>query len=200
MDETAAFGQWLRQRRKALDLTQKELARQVGCAEITIRKLEAGGLFPSHEMATTLAQGLMVPPADLPAFVQFPRGEAARPAIRWGKPQPPHNLPIHLTHLLGREQEIFSIRRRLASEDARFLTLVGSPGVGKTRLALAVANSLEQHSRRRRILRGPGSDREGKSCGPDHCGKPGRQTNRTQPARAAVPRVPAGEACAVAAR
>ena len=32
MDGTASFGQWLKQRRKALDLTQEALARRVGCA------------------------------------------------------------------------------------------------------------------------------------------------------------------------
>jgi len=32
MDRTSSFGYWLRRRRKARDLTQQELARQVGCA------------------------------------------------------------------------------------------------------------------------------------------------------------------------
>ena len=37
MNETHSFGYWVRRRRKALDLTQAELAAQVGCAEVTIR-------------------------------------------------------------------------------------------------------------------------------------------------------------------
>jgi transcriptional regulator with XRE-family HTH domain len=41
MDGSASFGYWVRRRRKALDLTQDALARQVGCAETTIRKIEA---------------------------------------------------------------------------------------------------------------------------------------------------------------
>ena len=40
MTQYVSFGQWLRSRRKALDLTQSELAEQIGCAEETIRKLE----------------------------------------------------------------------------------------------------------------------------------------------------------------
>ena len=36
IDEPASFGYWVRRRRKALDLTQADLARKVGCA----RRLE----------------------------------------------------------------------------------------------------------------------------------------------------------------
>ena len=48
-----------------------------------------------------------------------------------------HNLPIQLTPLIGRGSEIIEVREMLAGE--RLLTLTGSAGVGKTRLALAVA-------------------------------------------------------------
>ena len=41
MNPDNAFGQHVRQRRRALDLTQDELARRVGCAAITLRKIEA---------------------------------------------------------------------------------------------------------------------------------------------------------------
>ena len=41
MDGHPSFGYWLRRRRKALDLTQEALAQQVGCSEVTIRKIEA---------------------------------------------------------------------------------------------------------------------------------------------------------------
>jgi hypothetical protein len=37
-----AFAEWVRQRRKALDLTQTMLARRVGCAVITIKKNRTG--------------------------------------------------------------------------------------------------------------------------------------------------------------
>ena len=48
-----------------------------------------------------------------------------------------HNLPIQLTPLIGRTGEIADVRGLLAEE--RLVTLTGSGGVGKTRLALAVA-------------------------------------------------------------
>lgn len=40
MDGASTFGLWLKQRRKAHDLTQEQLAEQVGCAAETIRKFE----------------------------------------------------------------------------------------------------------------------------------------------------------------
>src|SRR5690349_9701378 len=49
----------------------------------------------------------------------------------------PTNLPQPLTSFIGREQEIAAIRRLLGS--ARLLTLTGTGGSGKTRLAQQVA-------------------------------------------------------------
>ncbi len=51
-----------------------------------------------------------------------------------------HNLPIHLTPLIGREDDVASLRALLHEE--RLVTLTGAGGVGKTRLALAVAAEL----------------------------------------------------------
>lgn len=47
-----------------------------------------------------------------------------------------------LTPLIGREREIEAVARLALREDVRLLTLVGPPGIGKTRLALAVAERL----------------------------------------------------------
>jgi DNA-binding SARP family transcriptional activator len=48
-----------------------------------------------------------------------------------------HNLPIQLTPLIGRASEIADVLGQLVEE--RLVTLTGSAGVGKTRLALAAA-------------------------------------------------------------
>ena len=48
-----------------------------------------------------------------------------------------HNLPLQLTSFIGREKEIEKVRSLL--ENTRLLTLTGSGGSGKTRLALQVA-------------------------------------------------------------
>lgn len=40
MDPITTFEDWVHQRRKALDMTQAELAARVGCATVTIKKIE----------------------------------------------------------------------------------------------------------------------------------------------------------------
>lgn len=57
-------------------------------------------------------------------------------------PQVPNNLPAQPSTLVGRRSEIETIRGLLARPDLRLLTLVGPGGVGKTRLALEIANAL----------------------------------------------------------
>jgi len=47
------------------------------------------------------------------------------------------NLPIQLTSFVGRERELAEVERLLST--ARLVTLIGAPGIGKTRLALQVA-------------------------------------------------------------
>jgi non-specific serine/threonine protein kinase len=51
---------------------------------------------------------------------------------------PPHNLPAEVTSFVGREKEIHEVRRLLSR--TRLLTLTGSGGTGKTRLALRAAS------------------------------------------------------------
>src|SRR5262249_21170604 len=52
-------------------------------------------------------------------------------------------LPVPPRPLIGRAREVDEIRRLMLEEGARLLTLTGPGGVGKTRLALAVAGHLE---------------------------------------------------------
>jgi predicted ATPase/DNA-binding CsgD family transcriptional regulator len=53
-----------------------------------------------------------------------------------------HNRPPSLTALIGREQEVQVVCALLRRPEARLLTLVGTGGVGKTCLGLAVAQAL----------------------------------------------------------
>jgi predicted ATPase/class 3 adenylate cyclase len=53
-----------------------------------------------------------------------------------------HNLPVQRTSLLGRAPEIELGRRLLHASGARIVTVTGPGGVGKTRLALHLAESL----------------------------------------------------------
>ncbi|GIK37557.1 MAG: hypothetical protein BroJett011_13900 [Chloroflexota bacterium] len=57
---------------------------------------------------------------------------------------PLHNLPLLPTPLIGRAEELAIARQQLLSGAVRLLTLTGPGGVGKTRLALAVAADLRE--------------------------------------------------------
>jgi predicted ATPase/class 3 adenylate cyclase len=75
MDEVQSFGRWLRHRRRGLDLTQEELARQAGCAPITIRKIEGDEMRPSKQLAELLSGLLGIPANQREDFVRFARAE-----------------------------------------------------------------------------------------------------------------------------
>jgi predicted ATPase/class 3 adenylate cyclase len=51
----------------------------------------------------------------------------------------PTNLPAQLSTFIGRERELAETRELLERDDVRLLTLVGTGGTGKTRLALRLA-------------------------------------------------------------
>lgn len=53
-----------------------------------------------------------------------------------------HNLPGHLTTFIGRHEEITDLSTYLLKANQRLITLSGEGGIGKTRLALAVAQTI----------------------------------------------------------
>jgi predicted ATPase/DNA-binding CsgD family transcriptional regulator len=51
-------------------------------------------------------------------------------------------LPLPLTPLIGREQEVLDLKSTLGQQEKRLVTVTGTGGVGKTHLALTVARDL----------------------------------------------------------
>jgi predicted ATPase/DNA-binding XRE family transcriptional regulator len=145
------FGEWLREQRGLRRLTREEFAKRVGCSVSALRKIEDGERRPSAQIAELLANCLEVPPEERPTFVRVARGElnADRlhsetvPLNRTGDFSPKLNLPVLPTPLIGRERELGQLTRLLADPECRLLTLVGPGGIGKTRLAIEVASSVQ---------------------------------------------------------
>ena len=82
MDELDSFGKWLKQRRRALHLTQEALAEQLYCALGTLRKIETDERHPSQELAERLAQVLQVPQEHQTTFVKVARASWRSTASR----------------------------------------------------------------------------------------------------------------------
>jgi WD40 repeat protein/transcriptional regulator with XRE-family HTH domain len=83
MADRESFKAWFKQRRKALDLTQGELAQQAGCSIYTVQRIEEGVLRPSRQLGELLAAALAIPQEERAAFVRWARtGE--EPAVLAG--------------------------------------------------------------------------------------------------------------------
>jgi predicted ATPase/DNA-binding CsgD family transcriptional regulator/transcriptional regulator with XRE-family HTH domain len=156
MEREPSFGAWIRRRRKALDLLQKELASRVGCSVTALQKIERDERRPSRQLAERLAESLDVPVDQHATFLLVARGErmteqlATQPSPAATAPMANHPsartrpaLTIPPTSLIGREAELAQITRLLHDPQCRLLTLTGPGGIGKTRLATAAA--AQQH-------------------------------------------------------
>ena len=148
-----SFGNWVKRRRKALDITQYELARRVGCSGSLIFKIESDERRPSRQLAELLARHLEIQDDQQALFLKVARQEKAiynldsltplsTPEPASASQPPQANLPLPLTPLIGRNHELRAISQRLLDPSCRLLTLTGPGGVGKTRLALAVGQQL----------------------------------------------------------
>jgi predicted ATPase/DNA-binding XRE family transcriptional regulator len=138
------FGDQLRQYREAAGLSQEQLAERAGVSAQAIGALERGDRRrPYLHTIDLLARALSLgPDARASLLASVPRFRAGSTA---GEPLPDRSsLPRPLTALVGREQATMEITRALRRRDVQLLTLTGPGGVGKTRLAIEVANLLAE--------------------------------------------------------
>jgi predicted ATPase/transcriptional regulator with XRE-family HTH domain len=160
------FGEALRFLRKRSHLTQDELGRLVGYSREQIARLERGSRLP--DLAVVVA--LFIPALDIknqPVFAQRLLELAAQ-----SRQQPPNThtltitrtiqtrthreleivneivkqypLPVPLLPLIGRDEEL-NLLIDVLLQEARLITLVGAPGIGKTRFALEASHRLSPY-------------------------------------------------------
>ena len=146
--KTMRFASLLRGFRVAAGLTQEALAERSGLGVRSVQGLERAETRPRRETLRHLVDALHLSPEQAmeleraaltvlrPRQVVPLRAGAARGGAR-PDPSVRHNLPVQLTSFVGRERALTDLRDRLRS--THLLTLTGTGGCGKTRLALQVA-------------------------------------------------------------
>ena len=96
------------------------------------------GLPPTRETTALYEQIRTTPAADAVVAPGLTGGMDL--PVRSAPPR--HNLPAQTTAFVGREEELAEINTRLQDPACRLLTLLGPGGIGKTRLALRLAEDL----------------------------------------------------------
>jgi predicted ATPase/transcriptional regulator with XRE-family HTH domain len=150
---TSAVGDLLKRFRLAAGLTQEQLAERAGLSARGLSDIERGlKPRPHRDTIALLADALALGPTERATLIaatgrpveaatsdrvspKDPSMEAASDHLRVRS-----NLPVALTSFIGREQEIGEVKRVLKT--TRLLTLTGSGGCGKSRLALRIATGL----------------------------------------------------------
>ena len=152
MDESQAyesFGSWVRRRRKLLDLTQAGLGERAGCSAAAIRKIEADERKPSRQLAGLLADALQISTEEREIFLLQARGihidvlphsteSGSKLVLDW-------NLPHPMTALVDRIRDAAAVTGMLSDPAVRWVTLIGPPGIGKTRLSLQSGQQVAPH-------------------------------------------------------
>jgi transcriptional regulator with XRE-family HTH domain len=142
--ESESFGGWIYRRRRALNLTREELAAKVGCAAVTIKKIERDERKPSRQIAELLAENLMVPLRDRDRFMRMARETYAdgmqsigeRLAIPAFLQQEDRNPYVPGSSFVGRQKELSRLEAHLQKAlagNAVPVFLLGDAGSGATR-------------------------------------------------------------------
>src|SRR5215471_10762302 len=142
-DQQTSFGILLKRYRLAAGLTQEALATRAGLSARTIADLERGiNRLPRHDTFELLLTALDLTVQQRALFVAMVRPEMTATVNGSRRPS---RIPLPPTPLIGREQEMARAVHFMQPDRARMLTLTGPAGVGKTRLAIQIAQELCQH-------------------------------------------------------
>lgn len=161
----SSFGERLRILRQAAQLTQDDLAEQAGLSTNGVSALERGTRRRPHpHTVRSLAEALRLSDSERDWLIaplrsdgaggggqtrtdgltrtgdQAEASDQAEAGDRAGEAaSPARGLPAPLTPLVGRDAELAGVLAIITRRDCRLLSLTGPGGVGKTRLAVEVA-------------------------------------------------------------
>ena len=138
----ASLATTLRALREAAGLSQEELAERAGLSSHAISALERGTRTrPYPHTVRALCDALDVDADSRAALIAAVPARGRSTHAPSDSAVPPRTLPMPATSLLGREHDL---ERAVALVgEHRVVTLTGMGGVGKTRLALAVAVAVQ---------------------------------------------------------
>src|SRR5438876_9375396 len=140
-EERQSFGALLRQHRVAASLTQEELAERAGLSGRGVQDLERGARrAPYPDTVQRLGAALDLSADARARLLAVARQARTRTDLGHTSHVRPPALPRPLTSFVGRERELDAVVRLLRTK--RLLTLVGTAGVGKTRLAMEAVRHL----------------------------------------------------------
>jgi predicted ATPase/transcriptional regulator with XRE-family HTH domain len=142
--QDAPFGARLRRLRDAAGLTQEDLAARAGLSAKGISDLERGARRRPHpHTVRALAEALGLSEAERASLLAAvpKRGETGDDVLAASLGP---LLPMPPTPLFGRERDLEEVTGFLCRNEVRLLTLTGTGGVGKTRLALEAARVAEE--------------------------------------------------------
>ncbi|MER5778692.1 helix-turn-helix domain-containing protein [Streptomyces sp. NPDC002039] len=140
--EASRVGALIRGHRLRIGMTQRELADLSTISVRAIRDLEQGkARRPRPDTVRLMAEALRLGPRARAALEAA--AQQGRPGGQgwWTEPPAP---PTALHAILGRDAEAGLLERELGSGAERLAHVVGLAGVGKTRLALEVADRLHR--------------------------------------------------------
>jgi predicted ATPase/DNA-binding XRE family transcriptional regulator len=131
-----SFAAVLQRLRRTAGLSQQELAERAGLSLRGIADLERGARrSPYPATVRRLTQALDLNPADRAALLTS--AAMYEPVTHPTQDENARSLPRPLSSFIGREREKATVQYLLKT--ARLVTLTGTGGIGKTRLALEVA-------------------------------------------------------------
>jgi predicted ATPase/transcriptional regulator with XRE-family HTH domain len=142
-EKFSTFGDLLKYLRKREELTQRELALQVGYSDTQISRLEQNQRVPDAATLTALfvpALHLEHEPQWVERLLELAKQARLGELPETGNTVTPNNLPALLTTFIGREKEQAEILGLIGTH--RLVTLIGSGGVGKTRISLKVGGQV----------------------------------------------------------